>query len=277
MSREEKYFNAPVQLLQGFMNDSFKCLDNFFDYSVYYYVLTHKDTNLDFERAYKMAEKDLKIRCGRIEDTYKNGVKLYSKIPEGSVKVGINKSLFFDFYENHNKKTNFEKACFLAFTAIKSIMQSKPYCKITNLYLWSRMDGKEKAVNDISELSPEIQFYANEYQTKKIKEELRNNWNLKYYGRYVRGCYYSFSLSLDKLIFEAEKRRKKNINAINKEKDKEAYSKAMQMLELCKGSSRPIIRSYTNYNKTNQATKSGVNRYNVNELWHRPDRPEYVE
>jgi len=270
MSRKEKYFNAPVQLLQGFMNDSFKCLDNFFDYSVYYYVLKHKDTNLDFERAYKMAEKDLKIieraykmaekdlkiTCGRIEDTYKNGVKLFQKYQIGSVKVGINISLFFDFYKN--KKTDFEKACFLAFTAIKSIMQSKPYCKITNLYLWARMDGKAKVVNDISELSPEIQFYANEYQTKKIKEELRNNWNLKYYGRYVRGCYYSFSLSLDKLIFEAEKRRKKNINAINKEKDKEAYSKAMQMLERhmlerhTKGVHDligTIVRSYTNYNK----------------------------
>ena len=256
MSRKEKYFNAPVQLLQGFMNDSFKSLDNFFDYSVYYYVLKHIDTNLscsDFKRAYKMAEKDLKITCGRIEDTYKNGVKLYSKIPVGSVKVGINKSLFFDFYKN--KKTDFEKACFLAFTAIKSIMQSKPYCKITNLYLWSRMDGKAKVVNDISELSPEIQFYANEYQTKKIKEELRNNWNLKYYGRYVRGCYYSFSLSLDKLIFEAEKRRKKNINAINKEKDKEAYSKAMQMLERHRHTKGvhdiigTIVRSYTTYSK----------------------------
>lgn len=229
MSRKDKYFNAPVQLLQGFMNDSFKSLDNFKDYSVYYYVLKHKDTNLDFERAYKIAWKDLKIYCGRVEDTHNNGVKLYSKIPVGSVKVGINTSLFFDFY--NNKKTDFEKACFLAFTAIKSIMQSKPYCKITNLYLWSRMDGKPKAVNDVSELSPEIQFYATEYQTNKIKKELRNNWNLKYYGRYVRGCYYSFELTLDKLIFEVEKRKKKTTDIINKEKDKEAYSKAMQMLE----------------------------------------------
>jgi len=31
------------------------------------------------------------------------------------------------------------------------------------------------------------------------------------------------------------------------------------------------------YGKTNQATKSGVNRYNINEQWHRPDRPDYVE
>jgi hypothetical protein len=57
-------------------------------------------------------------------------------------------------------------------------------------------------------LSSSIYKYANEYQTKKIKYQLSEYWNLITYSRYTRGFYVSFSLSLDELVYEAEKRRK---------------------------------------------------------------------
>jgi len=55
-----------------------------------------------------------------------------------------------------------------------------------------------------------------------------------------------------------------------------------QILIVCiqndwKGYRHQWFLNQESYGKTNQATKSGVNRYNINEQWHRPDRPDYVE
>jgi hypothetical protein len=43
---------------------------------------------------------------------------------------------------------------------------------------------------------------------RKIKFELSQSWGLTTYSRYTRGFYVSFTLSLEELVFEAEKRRK---------------------------------------------------------------------
>jgi hypothetical protein len=76
-----------------------------------------------------------------------------------------------------------------------------------NKYWLSRMDGNPKTIKDFSELSPEIEKFSSEYQTKKIKRALRNGWGLVTYSRYCRGFYVSFKIPLMELILEAEKRR----------------------------------------------------------------------
>jgi hypothetical protein len=120
--------------------------------------------------------------------------------------VGINRDAFFDFYKSY--KDEFERACLLAFLALKSIVGNKAYIKLDNLYLLSRMDGKPRATSSIAELSNEVSKYANDYQMRKIKFELSQSWGLTTYSRYTRGFYVSFTLSLEELVFEAEKRRK---------------------------------------------------------------------
>ena len=52
-----------------------------------------------------------------------------------------------------NWKIDFEKALLLAFHALQSIVGNKTFQKADNKLLWSRMDGKVKAVHDVSELS----------------------------------------------------------------------------------------------------------------------------
>jgi hypothetical protein len=96
----------------------------------------------------------------------------------------------------------------LGFLAIKSILQNKPYCKITNNFWLSRMSGFSKSVSDPSKLPKSILKYSNEYQTKKIKQELILEWYLVYFARYTRGFYVSFKLDLNQLTLEAEKRRR---------------------------------------------------------------------
>lgn len=217
-----KYFNFPVQLLAGFLKDKSKVLDNIFDYAISAKVLTLEGTE---EKRTNDSLKYFGVTHGDSKACLKNGLKWYNSLPTFSPMVGINKSVYFDYYKNH--KDEFEIVCLLAFLAIKSIVQNKPYCKIDNNFLLSRMDGNAKTVSDYTELSPEVARYANEYQTKKIKTELSNGWGLVTYSRYTRGFYVSFTLSIEDLVFEAEKRRKSTKEKQSKEREKEAVKMAL--------------------------------------------------
>jgi len=197
---KEKYFNFPIQLLHGFMDDYKGVLTNIFDYAVYNHSLKLDGT--ESER-WKSALKFFCVEGSGLQ----NGKKLVNDFPRNSPYVGINIRVYFDFYQNH--KDDFEKACLLAYLALKSILKDKPYACIGNKYLLARMDGKPCAVKDYNELSPAIFKYANEYQSKKLKQALSESWKLVTYSYRMRGFYVSFTLTLNELTFYAEKTRKK--------------------------------------------------------------------
>jgi hypothetical protein len=225
---KEKYFNFPIQLLEDFMkNDPQKILNNISDYVIYEDSLKlYEGSNL--EKIISCAS-NYNMTLGNNEKTLVNGKELYNSLPINSPRAGIKLSIWWDFYKN--KKNEFDKICLLSFLAIKSILgRQKSYCKTTNFYLWSRMDGKVKAVNDVWDLSIEIREYANEYQTKKIKAALIHNWGLVTYSRYCRGFYISYKLSLEELIMEAEKRRKSTIERQHKDHEKELIKKVLDKL-----------------------------------------------
>lgn len=222
---KEKYFNVPIQLFAEFMEDSTKCLSNVFDYSVYYQSIDL--TGTEAER-HKAACKPYGVTPSNRSQSIRNGKELIQNTPANSPKVGLKLSLFWDYYKN--EKSDFEKLCLLGFLGIKSILQNKAYCKIDNKFWLSRMDGKTKSVSEIWELSEIIRKYSTEYQTVKIKTELRDNWGLTTYSRYTRGFYVSFNLTLDQLVFEAEKRRKSTKEKQFKEAEKEAKKKAFEKL-----------------------------------------------
>lgn len=226
--KDEKYFNFPIQLLAGFMIDeNNKTLINILDYSVYENSLKLV-FGKDLQKVVDSASF-YNITLGDKNRTLKNGKMLYNSIPTNSPKAGLNLSIFWNFYKND--KTEFDKICLLAFLGIKSIIGSKSYCKLTNLFLWSRMDGKTNAIVTVSELSNEIRKYANEYQTKKIKTALRNNWGLVHYARHTRGFYVSFKITLKQLIFEAEKRRISTKEKQYKEQEKETLKQVLEQLK----------------------------------------------
>ena len=108
---------------------------------------------------------------------------------------------------------------------------AKPYYKANNFFLWSRMDGKTNTIVEVSELSNEIKRFANEYQTKKIKTALRNNWGLVHYARHTRGFYVSFKITLKQLILEAEKRRSSTKEKQYKEQEKEILKEVLEQLK----------------------------------------------
>lgn len=224
---DERYFNFPVQLLGGFMDNSIKILDSIADYAVYEHslklILGSEIENMKDSANY------YNITLGNYKKSLENGKLAYNRLPNNSPKVGLNLSLFWDFYKD--EKTEFDKICLLGFLAIKSILGSKAYCKLDNKFWLSRMDGQTKSINDFDELSKEISQYANEYQTKKIKTALRDNWGLVTYSRYTRGFYVSYSISLEQLIYEAEKRRAATKEKEYKHQEKEALKRALEKIK----------------------------------------------
>lgn len=224
---DERYFNFPIQLLKGFMIDDTGVLNNICDYAIYENSLKLVLGESEIENM-KDSAKFFNLTLGSEKKSLENGKSLYNNVPQISPKVGLNLSIFWDFAKND--KSEFDRICLLGFLAIKSILQKNTYCKIDNKFWLSRMDGKPKSVNDYSELSNEIREYANEYQTKKIKTALRDNWGLVTYSRYTRGFYISYSLTLEQLIYEAEKRRKTTKENQYKQQEKEALKNVLERL-----------------------------------------------
>ena len=222
----ERYFNFPVTLLKDFLIRSERVLIDISHYAVY----SH---SREFEygtevQKIKASSSYFNIVFSNNQQVFDNGKILFDGTRMKTPKVGINLSIFWDF--NNNNKSDFEKVCLLGFLALKSILQQKAYCKITNAFWLARMDGKAKSC-PFNELSEPMRKYANEYQTKKIKTELRLNWNLITYSRYTRGFYVSFKLDVDQLVYEAEKRRKSNKEKQLKALESEALEKALKRVK----------------------------------------------
>lgn len=223
---KEKYFNFPIQLLSGFLNNSHTVLNNITDFAIY-----ENSLKLELgteEDKMKASANIFNLTINNPKRSSENGKLLYNSISQKSPRTGLSVSMFFDFYQN--EQTEFEKVCLLAFLAIKSIIGNKAYCKVTNLYLWARMDGKINTIETPEDLTAEVMKYANRYQTENVKNELILNWSLIYYSRYTRGFYVSYKLSLEDLIFEAEKRRKSTKEKQQKSIQKEALKKALERL-----------------------------------------------
>lgn len=224
--QNEVYFNFPIQLLDGFLRDSQTQLEFILNYHLYAHSL--KLDAGDELKNFIDSAKYWNVELGNEELAFDDGKMVYDSLPDNSPMTGISEAVFWDYFQNF--KTDFEKACFIAFVALKSILGTKPYAKITNAYLLSRMDGKPKVSKDVLNLSDEVKQYSTRYRLDKIKEELQNSWGLVYYSHYTRGFYISFKLTIEKLVYEAEKKRKSNKEKKRKELKNQARKKALDQL-----------------------------------------------
>lgn len=224
--QKERYFNIPIQLLDGFLKDHTKVLENVCNYSLYSHSL--KMEYGDEIDCFKSSASFYNVNFTDLESSFLNGKKIYDSIDESSPKVGLNLKIFWDFYSNQKK--DFDKVCLLAYLALKSIIQKKPYNKLDNKFWLARMDGKARSC-EFENLSPEIFKYHTEYQTKKIKAALVESWGLITYSKYHRGFYVSFTMKLEDLIYQAEKNRSSYKKKLQKQQENDAYEKAMARLE----------------------------------------------
>lgn len=212
-----RYFNFPVVLLQDFMTNTTTCLTKIMYYSLYSHAL-RLDEGDEMEK-FQCAIDYYNVPLSCTVDLFFDAQDVHEFMPDNLPMTGINVDVFMRFFLN--KKTDFEKITLLGFLAIKSIMGGKSYCKMTNAFWLSRMDGFAKTC-DAELLTDAVSRYSSEYMTKKIKNELKDNWGLKSYSRYTRGFYVSFDMSLENLIKTAESDR-----TARKEKQKRLDEKAL--------------------------------------------------
>lgn len=201
-----EYLNIPVQLLSGFLEDTRMSIRDIYYYALYAHFI-QLDKGTDKEK-YRATCEWFNFKELYREENLKRGRVLFERYPN-SPMTGIDRNLYSEY--NKLEKSDFDKACFLAYHALKSIVGNKIFQKADNRLLWARMDGKAKSINDESELSEKVRFFTQEYQTLKIKRELQENWGLIYYAQHTRGFYVSFKMDLKSLIMEVMKRKRKSI------------------------------------------------------------------
>jgi len=199
-----KYFNFPVQLLNGMFDNKDTILHDILCYSLFAHTakLMLGNDIQKFKAAAAYYGVDLKDSA---ENYFERGEELYYSVPERSPKTGISTPMYWEFVKD--TQSQFDIACLTAFLALRSIIGADSFCKTNNALMWARMDGNSKAVPNC-ELSYSVQKYCNEYQSVKIKNELRLNWGLVHYSRYTKGFYVSFKMDLATLATTAEKARK---------------------------------------------------------------------
>jgi hypothetical protein len=227
--RDDRFFTFPVCLLENGIEDIKKVASLILTYCVYNEARKNTGT---IDEKMKKAIKYFKLPYYvnfSYPPLYNEGELLFNSIPPKAPKTSLNVNIVSEFHKEN--KDEFEIVCFLAFAALRSILQKKPFVRITNDFFLARMAGHNKALKEEGEPLPEaLKKYCNRYQIDKIKTELRNNWRLKYYGFKTYGFYISFQLELTDLIFQVEKKRKKNVNRLYKEEEKEAKRKAIYRL-----------------------------------------------
>ena len=194
------YLTFPIVILKDSIKNIKQAANNAMFYCLYDYCKDKQGTQTNL---IKEAEKHFEIVYSNKKEAYDTGKILYDCVPDKCPKTSIRKDTIFDFYKNN--KTEFEVITFLAFAALRSILQRQPYTKITNEYLIGRMAGNSTAGEP---LPNDLFKYNNRYQLDKIKLELQLSWGLKLYSYKNRGYYVSFSLEIFQLIKCAELKRK---------------------------------------------------------------------
>lgn len=200
MSKDDKYFNFPIQLMKAAPNAHRFC-DDVMDYCIYAHSRALGGPN-----AIRDAAKYFDITISSPAQIERNGRELYNSIDLPAPMTGISHDLLFTFYKEH--KTEHEIAALMAFLAIKSILGKKSYCRVTNEHLLSRMAGfaSDKTMDELPEY---LKQYTSRRKMNSLKMELQRNYRLKIYARYTRGFFVSFTLSLEELIREVEMKRKR--------------------------------------------------------------------
>jgi hypothetical protein len=217
-----KYLTFPIILLSDAMTDIKGSIDDVFDYCLYYQC-----QRLDDEDSIEEASNILGINFCNANKSYELGRTLFDSIETKAPKASIRTGMLFDFYKN--KKEEFEVVCFLAFAAIRSIIQRQKYKKLTNQYLFSRMSGNSSSSEDIN---PLLKKYLSRHQTDKIKKELQRAWGLKYYAEGTRGFYVSFAYPIKTLAMIAMENNKKYKDKLIDAERKEAKRIAQEVIRI---------------------------------------------
>lgn len=192
-----KYLTFPITLLKP-PHQLRGILEDIVRYNLYVQSAKHGS----LERGLKYLEINIKTDT---QEVYNRGKEIFMSVPKKTPMSSIRTDLILEF--NNNEKSEFDNVCFLAYIALRSIIQKQSYTKATNDYLLNRMVGNSSKGGILPQW---IMKYNNEYQMKKIKQALQLKFGLKYYAYHTRGFWFSFSMPLDALVLIAERNKLKS-------------------------------------------------------------------
>lgn len=193
--KNEKFFNFPINLIDGFLDDSTKCLNNIYDFSIYKHILKYEEKEgfewIDYEdeeKAVEIAESFFEVKSRDKVLTFNKGKKIFNECDLKYPFTRINTAVLIDFL--NNPKTEFEKVVLLAHLALLSTNKEKPYSKVDKNFIYSRMNGFSKSLareyvdeklifpdpRIKEQLHPKLQKYFTKRYWDKIKEELSERW-----------------------------------------------------------------------------------------------------
>lgn len=158
------------------------------------------------------------------------------KIPQNKnykskVVTGISIEMFYKnlLLDLRTKERTYNTVLLCSFLALKSIIGNKKAVKTNKTLFFSRFCGFDKPQKNIegNELIKKY-FPSGRYSFRKVRNDLKSNWRLKYIGE--RGFYFSFTEPLSviqKIILQHNKKYQKRIE---KEEIKEAKAEAVKMI-----------------------------------------------
>lgn len=182
------------------------------------------------------------------ERDYYRGEELYSNLEFKFPKVNIEVSKLVSMLGSDN--SSFDVACFLAYCALRSIIQTDPYKDISSAFLLSRMLGSATTIKGLvdeqrkinpDKLPERLIFLSKRYWLEKLKRELQYQYGITIFSaKHYHKTFYSFHLNYKDLKKKADIRRK-----LSKLKFED-----MEEIIITKSKSKPaIVPSQENYNK----------------------------
>lgn len=253
MSRE-RFYNFPVTLLRGFLDESRRAdiLSSILYYATYsraVQIAQYEDgldeTEVD-EDHFISAMKELNwswdgnYPSQRVQKAMKQGREI-KQANKKAPHTGIARSIYWDYH--NNKKTEWQVAQLLGFLALKSIAgdsEKRRAVLVNNAHWMARMSGLIRATD--WELDPRVKEFNTEYKSKKLRKLLVAHWHMKHYAQHTRGFWVSFnkSMTVKDLALIAEKAKVSNKIKRAQNEEKEARLAALEKLGIVpRPSTRP--------------------------------------
>ena len=176
--------------------------------------------------------------CMKITDAIERGKELWNAgINEACFSIGGD--LLRKHMDKHEEQTDEERALFVAYLALGSILGNKEYTK-TNILMWlSRMDGSTQVKKpfraNCATFTPPVEKYYTSidkngnrkksfYKTRRLRALLYEYYGVSSYADGVRGFYFSLTMDMEELVKAVKE--KKSDSALSK--FNEAKKKALE-------------------------------------------------
>lgn len=229
------YFNVPCTIFHNALETDkrfIEALGNVLDFILYDACKAMYKSRLDADEIKKKVA-GYNINYFDPISTWKRGEALYIELVEKAkfapAYFSISSKMYWHF--RNEETTDFDRALFLAYLAVKSMVGKRDMIRTNMAAICSRMDGNTRP-KDITNLSDSVKIYLNRYWSNKLLNALFEKRGVTFYGgnstHKVRGFYCSTTLTMEELIIKAEadmKERRSRPKDLLKEAKKAALSK----------------------------------------------------